>query len=320
MSCSKTNSATVPRKASKKKPKEEKKGRTCRWPERLWHRDPYKVETIIFGGAKPNNPRATNKYDRMFEAAQVMKDPYDIGGDFIGTGKPKTAFLNYDDFLGAAVANNAVKDLQIRDLHKKRGQFWRELQEYLDRYKEHEEQLRLEWDIHMAYFTQIVGPIVEEALYINEMLNQMRNYFKAVSIWGQTQHDPWPINNNPDLGTPLILSLKIDAESPDYPGYNKNRFVEAKDARKSYFDLLGEGQDTLLGISILESIRRESQVVKKGQTRGKYRCLFGAFVRTDRPNGDPDCSGAKQSLEFAQILSEEMGRHILEQIPKYLPN
>merc|ERR1719428_1564477 len=104
-----------------------------------------------------------------------------------------------------------------------RGMFWRELQEYLDRYKDHEEELRKEWDIHMAYFTQIVGPIVEEAIYINEMLNQMRNYLKAVSTWGDNPaKDPWPIGEYPNLGASLLGNLEIKAGSPTYEGYEKD--------------------------------------------------------------------------------------------------
>jgi len=198
-----------------------------------------------------------------------------------------------------------------------RAAFWTALKEYVQEYKAFAAEQRLLWDQHLAYFTQVIGPMVEEALYINEMLNQMKNFLRAVSDWGQNpgELDPWPVGENGKLGDPLVGTQIVDLQSKDYEGYSKDLFVQAKDAQHSYFMEVNEmGRDQILGTALFEHIRRGA--LARGGGPEKYRVLFGSFVRTDRPNGDPDCGGAQQSLSFAQYLLEALGWYREDVTPK----
>jgi len=86
----------------------------------------------------------------------------------IGDGKPGSAKLNYDMFLDEVqhAFGVTITAGQISIRNNMRTDFWLKLQEYLDEYKIHEEKFRKKWDVHMAYFTQVIGPMIEEALYI----------------------------------------------------------------------------------------------------------------------------------------------------------
>jgi hypothetical protein len=303
------------KKRAEKKTKEKKtktnEYTTCKWPDRLWHRMPYAFESQLFAGS--GRKAAMAKYTKCFDSAANGKDVCNLGGDFIGDG-PGSAHLDYDLFLDrmAEQRGSGVTEELITKRQDIRRKFWHELQMYLDKFKTFEEQWRLQWDIHMAYFIQVINPMVEESIYINEVLNQMRNYLKAVSDWSDNptnpKWDPWNTQSaRANLGEPLTTDREMDAESPSYDGYASDLFVRSKGATSSYFDELGtSGKDRLLSTSMLELIRREA--LADGSGPEKFKVLFGSFVRTDKPNGDPDCGGALQSLQFAQLLTDSMGR------------
>jgi len=301
--------------------------RSCTWPDRLWHRTPYAIENVLFNAEnatarKRMTESAYNKYFRIATVGpinkreQIMLD--NLGGDMIGDGKPGSAKLNYDGFLEKLLAQHGetITQGQIEERNKMRIDFWLKLQEYLDEYKIHEEKFRKKWDVHMAYFTQVIGPMIEEALYINEMLNQMRNFLKSVSDWSENraEKDPWPLSSPvAKMGDPLGAIQKItrDGVKP----YAKAEYVHEGGAELPYYMEVQEtGRDRVLGLTMLEAIRRRA--AEKGAE--KYKVLFGAFLRTDKPNGDPDCQGARQSLEFAQLLTESMGQHRKDYLPVLL--
>merc|ERR1719401_2127981 len=157
--------------------------------------------------------------------------------------------------------------------------------------------------------------MIEESVYINEMLNQMRNFLKAVSDWSENKEkDPWPKSSpHAKMGEPLSDVQHITPVSQK--AYQKGDFVQEEKAQMPYYqEVQRTGQDRVLGLTMLESIRRRA--VDQGPE--KYKVLFGAFLRTDKPNGDPDCQGARQSLEFAQLLTESMGRYRRDYLPALL--
>lgn len=192
-----------------------------------------------------------------------------------------------------------------------RGHFWNAIQDYLEEYlnSDNLKAAREKWDMYMAYFVQVIGPMVEEALYINEMLNQMKAYLRAVGVWRHNRDRvPWPEEGNGAFAEET--EQVIDASSKDYKGYDKDILIKSKTQQHSYFAEINEmGRDQILGTSMFEYIRR--QAVSNGDAPEKFpekfRVVFGSFLRTDRPNGDPDCSGAKASLRFAQDLIEMLG-------------
>lgn len=84
-------------------------------------------------------------------------------------------------------------------------------------------------------------------------------------------------------------------------GYDKDKCVESSNESSSYVAKLSQGEDHILAVGLLEYLRQPAQ----RQTPPRdTKVLFGAFVRTDIPGADGDCSGALQSLEFAQTLQD----------------
>lgn len=296
---------------------------TCYWPDRLWHKDPYSIERQIFNEdnstARRGRRQQQSAYDKYFAAATFTSDDRmaksmvdKLGGDLIGDGK-QPARLDYNLFLTRLieVSGPTIEEKQVSRRIRMRSDFWLKLQEYIDEYKLHEEQFRKEWDEHMAYFTQVIGPMIEESIYINEMLNQMRSYMSAVSEWPKdpASNDPWPANSaTANMGLPLGATQEIDADQPRKRSktYDKHKYVQEKGAERSYYlQTQEQGVDKVMGLTMLETIRRRA--IALGPE--KYKILFGAFLRTDKPLGDPHCLGGRQSLEFAQILTEDMGKH-----------
>jgi len=293
----------------------------CNWPDRLWHSKPYQIEELFFNPVNSTR-KTTPPYERYFkivtqgpENQREQNELRSIGGDMIGKGKDR-AKLNYDSFLQNLKGQKGVTDEQIRERKEMRTDFWLKLQEYLDEYKLYEEEYRRKWDIHMAYFTQTIGPMIEEALYINEMLNQMRNFLKSVSDWSENrvEKDPWPQSSvAAKMGDPLgaVQGITRTGVKP----YNKAEYVREEAADLPYYkEVQLSGKDRVLGLTMLEAIRRKA--THAGPEN--YKVLFGAFLRTDKPNGDPDCQGARQSLEFAQLLTESMGMHRKDYLPVLL--
>jgi len=295
----------------------------CNWPDRLWHSKPYQIEELFFNPVNTTR-KTTSPYERYFKIVtsspsslngREKNELRSIGGDMIGQGKER-AKLNYDSFLQNLKGQKGVTNEQILERENMRTDFWLKLQEYLDEYKLYEEEYRRKWDIHMAYFTQTIGPMIEEALYINEMLNQMRNFLKSVSDWSENrvEKDPWPQSSvAAKMGDPLgaVQGITRTGVKP----YNKAEYVREEAADLPYYkEVQLSGKDRVLGLTMLEAIRRKA--THAGPE--KYKVLFGAFLRTDKPNGDPDCQGARQSLEFAQLLTESMGMHRKDYLPVLL--
>jgi hypothetical protein len=301
---------------------------SCKWPDRLWHKTAYAIESQFFNAVNATTKRSRTEsgYDKFFRIASVGPDNKRevhmleaLGGSLVSTGKdgPVPA-INFDDFL-TNVANQTGKTItesQIKERSRMRTVFWMKLQEYLDEYKIHEDAFRQKWDVHMAYFTQVIGPMIEEALYINEMLNQMRNFLKSVSDWSENRElkDPWPLASPvAKMGEPLGAIQKIEEDNSK--PYAKAEYVQEGSAELAYYEeVQATGKDRVLGLTMLEAIRRRA--ASKGAE--KYKVLFGAFMRTDKPNGDPDCLGARQTLEFAQLLTESMGQHRKDYLPVLL--
>jgi len=148
---------------------------------------------------------------------------------------------------------------------------------------------RITWDSnfgeHLDFFKSVANALVEEAVYINEMLNQLRLWLASVT------------NDDPNFGKgsfaqPLDFSPTAASKDP----YSLTDLIKAKGAKHNFFEeRLIEGKDRFIGISLLEMLRQEKD-------KKNFWILFGTFARTDMPNGDPDCLGAQRALQFAETL------------------
>jgi hypothetical protein len=193
---------------------------------------------------------------------------------------------------------------------KERKRFWREMYDYVQKFENKEAVLKDKWDLHLQYFVKAVGPMVQESMFINEALNQMKSYLGSWSSASSNavpgeKFDLWPVAS---LKSESKTAQVIDA-SPDSPyirdGYDLYNFVKSSDPvynGESYAERTADGRDDVMILSMLEFMRRGATDRDK-----EAKVLFGAFVRTDQPGADPDCDGARVSLEFAQGLSEAVG-------------
>eukprot|EP00929_Paragymnodinium_shiwhaense_P023972 TRINITY_DN14881_c0_g1_i3.p1 TRINITY_DN14881_c0_g1~~TRINITY_DN14881_c0_g1_i3.p1 ORF type:complete len:1452 (+),score=373.81 TRINITY_DN14881_c0_g1_i3:134-4357(+) len=182
-----------------------------------------------------------------------------------------------------------------------RKRFWLELSEWVQERQQRIQEFRDQWTLHMQYFTGLVGPMVEEAFFINEALNQLRGYlglwaFKAEKKKGGEQLALFP----PDAEF-FGQCQVIDANDPKFisRGYNKEKCVQPAGAGESYTEQLAKGEDKIMVVGFLEMLRR----LAKGKDT---KILLGSFLRTDIPGADQDCSGALQSLEFAQSVQDAL--------------
>eukprot|EP00746_Dinoflagellata_sp_MGD_P011496 gnl/MRDRNA2_/MRDRNA2_124126_c0_seq1.p1 gnl/MRDRNA2_/MRDRNA2_124126_c0~~gnl/MRDRNA2_/MRDRNA2_124126_c0_seq1.p1 ORF type:complete len:1845 (+),score=309.40 gnl/MRDRNA2_/MRDRNA2_124126_c0_seq1:152-5686(+) len=221
--------------------------------------------------------------------------------------------------------------------------YWRELQKYLDEFRFHEEKYREQFDEKLAYFSQVIGPMVEEALYINEMLNQMKQWLVTFNTWAQVLQprlEPWP-NSLSDLDPTIIAGLranlgektkiKIDADKGDADEdgcqvkvnlcYDKAKLIEPKDQDETYYEeVRTKFVDKVMGATIFDFLRRRANRPERNAhpaLENKLKILFGAFIRSDIPNGDAACTGAQMSLDFSQKLLGMMRKTRLKFITGY---
>jgi len=213
---------------------------------------------------------------------------------------------------GRVISRSSGKGKEWMDARRK---FYHELAEWL-RIREVDRQENLEdWHLHAQYFTQTVGPMVQEAFYINEVLNEMRGYLYG---WAQKSDrvkegetlELWP----PDEGYFGEIQV-IDSDNKAFvkQGYDKDKCAQSVLAEKSYPGMLAQGYDKILAVGMLEYLRRpdlphrDSAPAEDPQEPPKNaKVLFGAFLRSDIPGADKDCSGALQSLQFAQALQDNI--------------
>jgi len=263
------------------------------WAERLWSR-PYKgygVMDMVLLGSKVSPTSYTDKAPGENKGKYTTEVPKTLTRC---TGGPKDP--NYGKWQD--------KD-DVKNWKKARKMFFEKMREVID------SQVALdnndEFIRHLTYFTSAIGPIVEEAFFINEALNDMKGY---LGYWAKTSQlsAPGSIIN---LWPPEELKVKgKDNQIVDYTdgskisemGYDIFKFLKPKDAEESYAEQLSHGQDGIMLVTMLEYIRRIS--VRRDKNT---KVLVGVFVRSDIPGADLDCDGAKASLQFAQDLSDMVG-------------
>jgi len=237
--------------------------------------------------------------------AEIAKDDYSLRN---------TCEKEIQNALQRVSSGNTKREKEVRQ------DFWQKINDYLEhalRTGKEAQAHRNDWDLHVVYFAQVIGPMVEEALYINEMLNQMKQFLRATVVWANSkfaeQKAPWPENAKGNLGKPSVGTQEVDLEDSAYKkkGYNKDHLVRptGDGTQHSYYEEIDkEGKDRVLGITMFEYIRR--QAIKRNNNPSDFRVMFGSFVRTDRPSGDPDCSGAQASLQFAQELTDLLTENV----------
>jgi len=193
--------------------------------------------------------------------------------------------------------------------------FFESIQSYMKGYADRKG--NEEFDRHLRYFTSSIGPVVEEAFFINEALNDMKGY---LGIWAKaSKMNPpgtllnfWP---PADMKVQGKINQEVDYR-PGSPiseqGYKIYDFIRPRGHEESYATALAHGQDGIMLVTMLEWIRRLS--VDQGKNT---KVLVGTFVRSDIPGADIDCEGARASLQFAQDLSDSVGWNRM--LPGVLP-
>jgi hypothetical protein len=213
-----------------------------------------------------------------------------------------------------------------------RRKFFHQLAEWLTIREVGRQEILEDWHLHAQYFTQTVGPMVQEAFYINEVLNEMRGYLygwaqKSDRVKEGEKLELWP----PHEGYFGEIQV-IDSDNKQFvrQGYNKDKCAQSVLAEKSYPAMLAQGNDKILAVGMLEYLRRpdlphrdpapaaqdpQQPLLQQNtptppaaglEPPKNAKVLFGAFLRSDIPGADKDCSGALQSLQFAQALQDNI--------------
>eukprot|EP00439_Symbiodinium_sp_Y106_P073650 s768_g13.t3 len=270
------------------------------WAERLWSR-PYKgygVMDMVLLGSKVSPTSYTDKAPGENKGKYTTEVPKTLTRC---TGGPKDP--NYGKWQD--------KD-DVKNWKKARKMFFEKMREVID------SQVALdnndEFIRHLTYFTSAIGPIVEEAFFINEALNDMKGY---LGYWAKTSQlsAPGSIIN---LWPPEELKVKgKDNQIVDYTdgskisemGYDIFKFLKPKDAEESYAEQLSYGQDGIMLVTMLEYIRRIS--VRRDKNT---KVLVGVFVRPMESIEDQ----AAISGDEAKFIREEnrMLRRQLENHPE----
>jgi len=275
------------------------------WVERLWGR---------CGEDEDGKCVRVGEIDSIIIGQELTPEDFDFQKKFKDSKTYKRAWRGIPKHvvtLSGMKKGEAYRRGDTAELwQKERKRFWREVHDYLTKYENKEAVLKDKWDLHLQYFVKAVGPMVQESMFINEVLNQMKSYLGAWSSASSrappgAKFDLWPVAS---LKEQAKTAQVIDA-SPDSPyirdGYDLYGFVKSSDPAyngESYAERTADGRDDIMMLSLLEYMR-------KGATDRdrEAKVLFGAFIRTDQPGADPDCDGARVSLEFAQQLSEAVG-------------
>jgi len=274
-------------------------GKADSWPERLWSKGA-EIDTYVLMQKKPMEkdkfgympgpePESTEAYIMQ----GIPKDVCKLGG--VAHSERGTIFR--DD----------KTDSPTGQWKEARESFWNALYEYLNAYDDREDMINNKWELHMKFFTQAVGALTQESFFINEALNQMQGYMgawahKSSRVSSGAPLGLWPATDMAmQIRTPQILDSTPGSDFTEN-GYDLYKYIQGSQEDESYALRASRGSDEVMMLTMLESLRRPAE------SRGKVtKVLFGAFVRTDQPGSDPDCAGARVSLEFAQGLSEAVG-------------
>eukprot|EP00930_Biecheleria_cincta_P081778 TRINITY_DN7111_c0_g1_i1.p1 TRINITY_DN7111_c0_g1~~TRINITY_DN7111_c0_g1_i1.p1 ORF type:complete len:1273 (+),score=232.03 TRINITY_DN7111_c0_g1_i1:72-3890(+) len=265
--------------------------REFRWGERLWGRC---VQSRKTGSC---SAKQGAKLDRLASGRPVKKADYGAGPscqDILTCGVPK-------------ILMSMGTDASVRQWQRTRARFFTELKAYLAQCAEQDRTSKDRFELQLRYFTKAVGPLVQEAMFINEALNEMKGY---LGVWAQHSKKAGPGVRLRDLWPPVEFDrLGKDAQTVDASpgsriseeGYKPWKFIQSASGG-NYAKMLALGQDHVMLLTMLEHIRLEALSKEKDT-----KVLVGAFVRTDAPGADPNCDGTRASLRFAQDLSDAIG-------------
>mmetsp|Transcript_56276 Transcript_56276/g.105511 ORF Transcript_56276/g.105511 Transcript_56276/m.105511 type:complete len:403 (-) Transcript_56276:85-1293(-) len=273
-------------------------GKDWYWAERLWSRcipdeegncikdSPGVMDNIVLGINKAKDYTELSKKPSIL--TEVPRSLTVVSG-----GKEHKDYGKWKE-KGAAVKN-------VEKWKDNRKWFFNALRDIIAQYEAKSQ--NDQFDRHLRYFTGAIGPIVEEAFFINEALNNMKGYLgRWADVSSRTPKGQlfslWP----PEMdGTDQTVDYEEENGIKD-KGYNIFWFLKPKGATESYREQLKRGEDNIMLVSMLEYIRGLGVRQEKNT-----KVLIGTFVRSDIPGADLDCDGAKASLEFAQDLSNMVG-------------
>lgn len=276
------------------------------WIERIWGRlrvkDGDKVEYIESGPARMDKMIIGDSVNSMKGPAysEFMKDPQRMG--LVEVPKAlldsKSKYTKWHDLKGSS-------GKKVKHWKGQRTRFFWAIVEYMERVDA--EKRNSEFDRTLRYFARAIGPIVEEAFFINEALNNMKGY---LGYWAQTSQkeelgvvlNVWPPREVQGADNFQLVDYVTPNSQITNLGYNIYTFIKDAHAEKSYAQALQEGKDGIMLVTMLEYIRQLS--VRRNRNT---KVMVGTFIRSDIPGADLDCEGAKASLEFAQELSTVVG-------------
>lgn len=276
------------------------------WIERIWGRlrvkDGDTVEYIESGPARMDKMIIGDSVNSMKGPAysEFMKDPQRVG--LVEVPKAildsKSKYTKWHDLKGSS-------GKKVKHWKGQRTLFFRAIIEYMERVDA--EKGNAAFDRTLRYFARAIGPIVEEAFFINEALNNMKGY---LGYWAQTSQkeelgvvlNVWPPREVSGADNFQLVDYVTPNSQITNLGYNIYTFIKDAKAEKSYAQALQEGKDGIMLVTMLEYIRQLS--VRRNRNT---KVMVGTFIRSDIPGADLDCEGAKASLEFAQELSTVVG-------------
>jgi len=273
------------------------------WIERIWGRKfvgkgdnrklvesgPAVLDEKVLGKSAGLDPK---KY------SEFMSDPERIGLVEV----PKTLLASKSKYKKFHPEGDASYK-KVNHWKQERQRIFRQIIEYMKDLDA--EAANEEFDRHLRYFARAIGPIVEEAFFINEALNDMKGY---LGYWADQSSksemgallNVWPPKVK---GKDNYQTVNYDPGQPiTVAGYNIYTFIKSAHAEESYAQQLMRGKDGIMLVTMLEYIRQLS-VRRQRNTK----VMVGTFIRSDIPGADLACDGAKASLEFAQELSEGVG-------------
>jgi hypothetical protein len=284
--------------------------RWCTWADRLWsqtqrackgaHEEGCRLDDVVLG----SKVQSYNHEDAGYKRKAFN------GKTWAQVRKSAQPLLGYPARLpgNKGVSRNGKVVFKFTGPYatswgQERTRFWNELADWMGRYEARVAAKREDWTLHAQYFTKSVGPMIQEAFFINEVLNEMRGYLSTWAYFADKKEKDEPLKLWPPRGSFFGDVQVVNSADPHFieSGYDKDKCVQSSTWSSSYVAKLSQGEDRILAVGLLEYLRQPAQ----RQTPPRdTKVLFGAFVRTDIPGADGDCSGALQSLEFAQTLQD----------------
>eukprot|EP00930_Biecheleria_cincta_P081779 TRINITY_DN7111_c0_g1_i2.p1 TRINITY_DN7111_c0_g1~~TRINITY_DN7111_c0_g1_i2.p1 ORF type:complete len:1292 (+),score=228.55 TRINITY_DN7111_c0_g1_i2:65-3940(+) len=271
------------------------------WGEHLWGR--------CIRSSKTGSCSTTQgaRLDKLALDKPLKKNEYGFEAkackDILTCGVPKTLIQMSGSERGKQFRNHA----SVSQWQSTRKRFFAELQAHMAQYEAQERVYTDDYELHLRYFTKAIGPLVQEAMFINEALNEMKGY---LGVWAQHSkkagpgvklHDLWPPVEFDILGRDAQTIDSTPGSRISEEGYKPWKFIQSV-SDGNYAKMLALGQDHVMLLTMLEHIRLEALSKEKDT-----KVLVGAFVRTDAPGADPNCDGTRASLRFAQDLSDAIG-------------